>query len=649
MSHSEHLVRCLTKISDLYFIPTQTLVVIWSQSHLLYPNLNTSGMTRADGFGVQDRVEKVSLNEPRNIVGVEDLLFTEISQWLLVVYGNSRERVEKNETDTHGSYIILTATDTDEPERVVTGLHYQLNHLAGSNSWNPRARFVVALLNTFNCPAHIAQRLFEELWKHKIINAVVLVTSSEEAGEDGLVPALGAYTWYPYQSAERCIRVEDVTLLDTWVEIGSGYFARNTHLFPQKINTNLHGCPMRIITQQTIFAVEDPHREYVNHSALPRLVYRNGWEVRLLKVITQAMNMTEDYLLPLSDFLDERDDKGDFAGFTRELVNGNADVSVGLLVVRGTLPVEVTIPHHWGQLSWYVPCGSKYPRWMSISRMFSASVWVSVLMSVALSVPIITFLGRVSDDSIYKTQSNTFSNTWAAILSVSVSAMPQKWPLRCFFISWICYSLAVDTVFQTYLTSFLIDPGIMPHVRNVEELAHSDMKVGFSDLDSVFYENKTDAQSLEIMEKRVKCGTCFLWAMKYKNISILTSNLVYSFQISTIRPGDPNINLLCQIEDGVVEHGQIVMVLPKGICLFDRINTIVFRVIEAGIFSEWVKMTNHIQMIERKSFSPQGLLDEYYELSLEHLQSAFYLLLFGYCISFVIFITELMCRNIFSF
>jgi hypothetical protein len=198
-------------------------------------------------------------------------------------------------------------------------------------------------------------------------------------------------------------------------------------------------------------------------------------------------------------------------------------------------------------------------------------------------------------------------------------------------------------VFQTYLTSFLIDPGIIPHPRNLEELARSDIKLGLTYKDEMFYTHRTDDQARQILAKKVECldaDDCYIWAKKYQNLSILTSELLYKFQNSIIPSDDTSSNSLCQIEDGVVEHGPIVMVLPKGSVLLDPINDIILRVVEAGVFGEWVAMTDHMLMVKQKSFIPGGLSDEYYKLTLEHLQSAFYLLLIGYCLSFVFFVTE---------
>jgi len=51
---------------------------------------------------------------------------------------------------------------------------------------------------------------------------------------------LGAYTWFPYQSSDRCTEVNDITLLDSWVISAQGHFTKNTDLFPGKISNNLN-------------------------------------------------------------------------------------------------------------------------------------------------------------------------------------------------------------------------------------------------------------------------------------------------------------------------------------------------------------------------------------------------------------------------
>ena len=43
---------------------------------------------------------------------------------------------------------------------------------------------------------------------------------------------LMVYTWFPYQSSDRCTEVNDITILDSWVISAQGHFTKNTDLFP---------------------------------------------------------------------------------------------------------------------------------------------------------------------------------------------------------------------------------------------------------------------------------------------------------------------------------------------------------------------------------------------------------------------------------
>ena len=52
---------------------------------------------------------------------------------------------------------------------------------------------------------------------------------------------------------------------------------------------------------------------------------------------------------------------------------------------------------------------------------------------------------------------------------VSVSTMPRAPSLRSLFLAWVGFSLAFSTVFQAFLTTFLIDSGYKTPIQNVDE------------------------------------------------------------------------------------------------------------------------------------------------------------------------------------
>ena len=102
---------------------------------------------------------------------------------------------------------------------------------------------------------------------------------------------LGVYTWFPYQSSDRCIDVNDVTQLDSWVISTQGHFTKNTDLFPGKISKNLKGCPLKVIIRdiKSTFSTKLFNRTFSNGSVVWLIA---GMEYQLVKVVFHQMNMT---------------------------------------------------------------------------------------------------------------------------------------------------------------------------------------------------------------------------------------------------------------------------------------------------------------------------------------------------------------------
>ena len=70
--------------------------------------------------------------------------------------------------------------------------------------------------------------------------------------------------------------------------------------------------------------------------------------------------------------------------------------------------------------------------------------------------------------------------------------------------SWVCFSLAFSTVFQAFLTTFLIDSGYKRPIQNMDELYASGIKLAYSPEYNFIFENgdetciKTKKKSCEM-------------------------------------------------------------------------------------------------------------------------------------------------------
>ena len=199
------------------------------------------------------------ISSPSNYRDVQQELIAEIhrnSTWPVVVTvdGNIGIPEESDYMDRDGGYIILI------PDGDIKSLEAEINGLAFERTkftrlWNSEARFVVAGANEFS---KLQQTdIFNYLSKFRIYNCIIVAKVNDVIAKESSRPVnindvemgmkLGVYTWFPYQSSDRCTDVNDITLLDSWIISAQGHFTKKTDLFPRKITKSFNGCPMKAV------------------------------------------------------------------------------------------------------------------------------------------------------------------------------------------------------------------------------------------------------------------------------------------------------------------------------------------------------------------------------------------------------------------
>jgi hypothetical protein len=85
------------------------------------------------------------------------------------------------------------------------------------------------------------------------------------------------------------------------------------------------------------------------------------------------------------------------------------------------------------------------------------------------------------------------------------------------------------------------------------------------------------------------------------------------------------------------------MALQKGSIFIDRVNEILYRLIECGIPAHLVKDTPAAKkFFKAKSNTSKTVADEYHALTMNNMQPAFYLLLFGHGLGLICFLMEVL-------
>jgi hypothetical protein len=175
--------------------------------------------------------------------------------------------------------------------------------------------------------------------------------------------------------------------------------------------------------------------------------------------------------------------------------------------------------------------------------------------------------------------------------------MPRPPSLRSLFFAWVCFSLAFSTVFQAFLTSFLVDSGYKTPIQNMDELFVSGFKLAYHPGHSYIIENGDEREASKLQRNLAKFPSFFLCldlATNHRNMSVLVSDLnAEIYYASRYFIGENSEPILCSLKDGVVFHSDTVVLMLQGDPLLRRVNEIIRRVVEAGLYIFWTSMRIH--------------------------------------------------------
>jgi hypothetical protein len=206
--------------------------------------------------------------------------------------------------------------------------------------------------------------------------------------------------------------------------------------------------------------------------------------------------------------------------------------------------------------------------------------------------------------------------------------------------------MAFSTVFQAFLTTFLIDSGYKTPIQNMDELFASDIKLACLPEHNFLFQNFDETELSKLRRNRVNCPMndyCLNWTMYHKNVSILIDDTRAEENYATgISVGENSEPLLCRLEDGVVFKYGRSMIMIYGDPLMGRVNEIIDRVFEAGMYNFWISHNMYFLKSRYRRIAIVHPSDGYYGFNLYHMQPAFYLLLMGWCLSAVCFMVELL-------
>jgi hypothetical protein len=533
--------------------------------------------------------------------------------------------------------------------------------------WNARSRFVVILDEKFKEPQTQISEVLSIFWQFRLVNVVVLLKlPARDIPRVGIVPrgveqllrlrrsdsAFGVYTWFPYRDRSNCYNSTEVHLLDLWLMEGSGHFALNNFLFPNKIKNGLNNCPVVVSTTQRHPFVERAY--YTNTEGSVETVYRTGWDIGLLNILKDAMNMSVRFLAPTANGIGTWLDNGTYLGVIGDLTCNRADIALaGLPLIAPFVDrADHSVVYSRSKFIWLVPCARRLLGWGNVFRMFSYALWLCVFLSLFVAAGFSCLLAKCSAcgttrrSAGYNNLSEALCNIVAVFLGLGVSSVPRTSALRVFFLAWICHCMAVNTVVQSYFTSFIVKSDLERQESSLDDILKSAMEYGFlPQYDkffamNAFYEN--------VLRERKDCTrewSCLRRLAYDKDFAMLFSEIRYETDVK-YRYLDKLTSrmLVCRIPEPFVSF-YYCLYTPKGHHLLERINAVLRRINQAGLYSKVEHLYAHELSVAAQVNDKEVPDDEYCPFSLQHMRIAFCVLLVGQVLAVLTLLLEMLFWN----
>jgi hypothetical protein len=615
-----HAADCVIKISEKYFETGRTLVLSLSANNISQEDEDTDKTTNSVQSDTQEQLDTSGALLERLHLAV---------RWPILV-SRAASKITKRDprdwdtwnSDKHSSYVLIA--------RHTEGVVGQIQQLESQSAWNSRAKFVLIVEgHQAKSNDQMLKGILKEFWRWNIFNVVVLLpiqlTSSSTS--------VGVYTWFPYRlPSGRCGDLRQVVHLDTWLSAGisTGRFLNDSPFFEQKIPYRLNGCPFRVSTLKL-------------H---PFIIYDNstldGSEIRLILNLADMMNVTLTLSVSLTpERKGQQLSNGTWTGLRGEIMHGITDMIFGHILTNldDHLMFDDTIVYSSDGFTWFVARANPYPRWLSMVRVFTPTFWLILLIVIPAAAFVMNWISYRGGDEIWSYVKSLLS-FWAALLGAGTD-MPYSATLRIFFLSWIIYSLAVNTVFQTYVTSYLVDPGLQHQIDNAEELYESNPVYAFPDTIDKFFTNSF----LDKLKPRVSSDPvlCLDYVSNKDNyVTVAGRKLVEFFSEDLAKRGYKHE--IFRFREDLFQLST-VMLLPKGSPLLERVNMALTSTFEAGLVNKWFKDIIIEKRIKAGVREIPVLIDDYVPLTLSHLQASFILLFLGLGLSLVALLLEKSLRR----
>lgn len=490
---------------------------------------------------------------------------------------------------------------------LITKIEDLKNFLAmfyGTPNWNYRAKYLLIY------HGHVADigQVFKITWKHILLDVTLLIHNGQ---------SIKIYTHFPYGNGSCGSNMIPVRLSD------------NSNTFPEKIPLDLKECDIKLMGLNI--------KPYVLDIKQPKdSPTQAGLEVTIIHNVFKKMNFRETYVSNPYPHWGYLMPDGNFTMTFKSLHDKEVDIIFGMIIGNETMEehFDTTVSHIDTAAVWFVPTALQIAQWKNLTVIFDGIVWSSIFFVLILNAFAWWLIGKKRETSAsYNELSLCLMGSFYILLQGSFT-VPHAWKLRFVVLIWSMSSLLIFTAHQCQLTGIITSPLYEHQISNLKELVESDLDYGFYPILKDLYTDPNNWVHKKILNNFKPCSlttecmnrTAFkrdFALIKNKRQGAYLMPIYYSFP-----SGKPKLYTFKESEFVV----WCKYYVRRGFPFVKRIDKLIMLLLANGLVAKW---DGDLALGAKVEDDP-----ELEPLSLNHLQGAFFLLLFGYVLSTCLFLIE---------
>lgn len=586
----------------------------------------------SDLYGSRRKFNK-SLS-PKSIVVPSFNLLTRMNQlqrWTFQIY-NHRIKVTlfpNEKTNKLGNCIFVVSEESLLSEEL---FNLEMNNLYENPLWDPTGKNIIifGFVNTKLDHKIFVRKIIERLWKKsKAVNNLVIVFDKDFS--------LKFYTWIPYKQPD-CSEVQTVVHLNTF-EKGRFHFERD--LFPSKIGKDLDGCE--------VIAATDECAPYVFYDEAGDI--SKGIEVELVRTLAKLMNFRLRVIRQNHTW--KNNFNGTTSGVMRLLLDQEVDLAFScmMLSLESYKIARALHPYSYDYLLWFVPRPIRQTHAFDVLRTFDFNMWLMIIFTFFIS-SLIFFLfsckGK-SPKSLCFSSIDAFFKIFRMALSTSVVIRNRRPGFRVFIFLFCIYSMHITISFQSSLLSLFKNPNLAKVISSVREAVDEEFFFYLRYSDRQLY-NQTDP---DLWNQILKPGNFKFIddddpkeafdqiSQQKKAIALYIESTGIHKAITSFSKKQGQTDILWL--DKKFSSYPVTMYLSPNNPLYSLFQITIHKVLSTGIVKHWIDktiMTGKFRQIKTYENRP---------LSMLHLSGAFFLIIFLWSVSTLVFLCEVFgsfgCQN----